>query len=260
MLIMTKGYGKERDDTLFCDSSVYTFLLYFTKFYLCVPDSADIIKLPEEMKDVQRRLRSGSLLFCCVRRRMMAVKRDWRKNSIKTIRRGKYRWKIRSYILGKGVGVVRGWCRLKKRRVGDDSKNSQKTGIGVTFAPESCSYIVGENYAIQRACEKEGRGIDCLVSDTTLRHNTTFSIIYIFFFYSCNRTRARIYTRIYRNRVSLVSCVGLVAQTGGKSELDFLFRKEGRGVTSDECDNFLLFIHSKNQKGKSRHIRIYAYI
>ena len=76
MLIMTKGYGEERDDTLFCDSSVYTFLLYFTKFYLCVPDSADIIKLPEEMKDAQRRLRSGSLLFCCVRRRMMAVKRD----------------------------------------------------------------------------------------------------------------------------------------------------------------------------------------
>ena len=31
----------------------------------------------------------------------------------------------------------------KKRRVGDDSKNSQKTGIGVTFTPESCSYIVG---------------------------------------------------------------------------------------------------------------------
>ena len=182
---------------------VYTFLLYFTKFYLCLPDSADIIKLPEEMKDVQRRLRSGSLLFCCVGRRMMAVKRDWRKNSIKTIRRGKFRWKIRSYILGKGVGIVRGWCRQKKRRVGDDSKNSQKTGIGVTFAPESCSYIVGGELC-HPAGLWEGRGIDCLVSDTTLRHNTTFSIIYVFFFYSCNRTRARIYIRIYRNRVSLV--------------------------------------------------------
>ena len=105
------------------------------------------------------------------------------------------------------------------------------------------------------------KGEICLVSDTTSRHDTTFSIIYFFFFYSCNRTRARIYTRIYRNRVSLVSCVGLVAQTGGKSELDFLFRKEGRGVTSDECDNFLLFINSKNQKGnKQAHTYIRVYI
>lgn len=70
------------------------------------------------------------------------------------------------------------------------------------------------------------KGEICLVSDTTLRHNTTFSIIYIFIFYSCNRTRARIYTRIYRNRVSLVGCVGRVAQTGGKSELDFCFGKK----------------------------------
>ena len=38
-------------------------------------------------------------------------------------------------------------------------------------------------------------------------------------------------------------------------------RKEGRGVTSDECDNFLLFINSKNQKGnKQAHAYIRVYI
>ena len=141
---------------------------------------------------------------------------------------GNFWWKIRSYILGEGVGIVRGWCRPKRGGVGDDSKNSQKTGIGVTFAPESCSYIVGGELCHPAGLWEE-RGIVCLVSDTTSRHNTTFSIIYIFFFYSCNRTRARIYIRIYRNRVSLVGCVGWVAQTGGSLSLIFgAERRRGR--------------------------------
>ncbi len=69
----------------------------------------------------------------------------------------------------------------KKRRVGDDSKNSQKTGIGVTFAPESCSYIVGGRIMLSGGLVRR-KGEICLVCDTTLRHNTTFSIIYILFF------------------------------------------------------------------------------
>ena len=38
-------------------------------------------------------------------------------------------------------------------------------------------------------------------------------------------------------------------------------RKGGGAVTSDECDNFLLFINSKNQKGnKQAHTYIRVYI
>lgn len=33
MLIISERYGKERESTLFCDSSVYTFLLNYTLFY-----------------------------------------------------------------------------------------------------------------------------------------------------------------------------------------------------------------------------------
>lgn len=45
--------------------------------------------------------------------------------------------------IGERCRYCSGLMQAQKRRVGDDSKNSQKTGIGVTFAPESCSYIVG---------------------------------------------------------------------------------------------------------------------
>ena len=85
-----------------------------------------------------------------------------------------------------------------------ENKNDQETGDRVNYVPQSCSYIVGGELCHPAGTREVERGIDCLVSDTTLRHTTTFSIIYTFFFYSCNRTRARIYTRIYRNRVSLV--------------------------------------------------------
>ena len=60
--------------------------------------------------------------------------------------------------------------------------------------------------------------------------------------------------RIYIEKVALV--VSVVSGRG-----DFCCEKEVWAVTSDKCDNFLLFINSKNlRKGISRHIRIYAYI
>ena len=63
-----------------------------------------------------------------------------------------------------------------------ENKNDQETGDRVNYVPQSCSYIVGGELCHPAGTREVERGIVCLVSDTTLRHNTTFSIIYIFFF------------------------------------------------------------------------------
>ena len=81
------------------------------------------------------------------------------------------------------------------RRVGDDSKSSQKTGIGVTFAPESCSYIVGEDYAIQRACEKEG-GSTVLLA-TQLCGTTQLFLLFIFSFFTRVIEQEHAYIHVY---------------------------------------------------------------
>ena len=92
----------------------YYNLLNFTIFYLNIPDPADIIKLPKEMKDAQRRLRWSSLLFCCVGRRLMALRRDWGKNNIKTIWRVILAEKVALTYWGK-VSVLLGilWAERK---------------------------------------------------------------------------------------------------------------------------------------------------
>ena len=35
-----------------------------------------------------------------------------------------------------------------------ENKNDQETGDRVNYVPESCSYIVGEDYAVWRVLEK----------------------------------------------------------------------------------------------------------
>lgn len=212
------------------------------------------------MKDVQRRLRSGSLLFCCVGRRMMAVRKDWRKNNIKIIWRVIFAEKFALTYWGK-VSVLLGilWAERKDDLLcGGKQKRSGNRRQGKLCAWKLLLYSGGGFYCSAGLWEE--RGIVCLVSDTTLRHNTTFSIIYIFFFYSCNRTRVRIYTRIYRNRVSLVGCVSRVAQTGGIAELDFWCGKKAGAWQVMSVTTFYYLLIQRIRKGISRHIRIYAYI
>ena len=94
---------------------------------------------------------------------------------------GNFCWKIRSYILGEGVGIVRGWCRQKKEEGWRWFKKQSKNGNRGDFRPWKLLLYSGGELCHPAGLWEE-RGIVCLVSDTTLRHNTTFSIISIFFF------------------------------------------------------------------------------
>ena len=81
------------------------------------------------------------------------------------------------------------------RRVGDDSKSSQKTGIGVTFAPESCSYIVGEDSIVRRAYEKKG-GSSALLA-TQLCGTTQLFLLFIFSFFTRVIEQEHAYIHVY---------------------------------------------------------------
>ena len=64
-LYCPKGVGKEREKRSFFVNRTVP----YSNVQLCTGGSGDIIKLPEGMKDDQRRLRKRSLLFCWERRR-----------------------------------------------------------------------------------------------------------------------------------------------------------------------------------------------
>ena len=77
----------------------------------------------------------------------------------------------------------------------------QKTGRGVTFAPESCSHIWG-NYAVRRAHEKKGGSTALLAT----QHRDTTQLFLLFYdsFFTRVIKQEHAYIHVYRNRVSLV--------------------------------------------------------
>ena len=76
-----------------------------------------------------------------------------------------------------------------------ENKNDQETGDRVNYVPESCSYIVGEDYAIQRACEKEG-GSTVLLA-TQLCGTTQLFLFFIFSFFTRVIEQEHAYIHVY---------------------------------------------------------------
>ena len=59
-----------------------------------------------------------------------------------------------------------------------ENKNDQETGDRVNYVPESCSYIVGEDYAVRRDYDKKG-GSSALLAT---QHRGTTQLFQLFIF------------------------------------------------------------------------------